>query len=375
MRLFIFFILCTYYITSPAQTDTLHLNQIQILASHNSYKKTPDERVMKFLMKQKKRLGDGLNPEGIDYGHLTFDEQFDNYGIRGLEIDIYNDPQGGVFYKRRINGFIKGKSKNSDVNELKQPGFKVLHIKDVDYETNYYTFKDALRAVKQWSDAHPKHLPLFINIETKGDSPGDESRLLHFVGFRRCIKFDASACDSIDSEIKSVFGSDLKGILTPDRIRGSFPTLDAMATDNGWPQLSNCRGKIIFIMEGQAVKSYLSNHPSLQGRAMFVYAQPGTPECAFVVRNEPEKEDKINELVAKGYIVRTRADSETREARSNDYTRMKNAFDSGAQIISTDYYKPDTRFSTYQVKFPNGQFARKNPLNVHTADAQTGLKE
>lgn len=367
---------CSFNIVHAQNNGYLHLNQIQIIASHNSYKKTPNEKVMKFLMKQQKRLGKDMNPADIDYGHLPFEEQFSDYGIRGLEIDIYNDPQGGAFYKRKINGFVKGVAKKSEVKELKQPGFKVLHIKDVDYETNYYTFKEALSALKKWSDEHPNHLPLFINIETKADSPGDVNGILHFLGFKRCIKYDDAACDSIDEEIKSVFGNELKNILTPDRVRGPFATLDEMATNNGWPLLDECRGKIMFIMEGSAEKMYPKNHPSMQGRAMFVYAEPGTPECAFVVMNEPRKwEEKIGELVKKGYIVRTRADAETQESRGNDYTRMKSAFESGAQIISTDYYKADTRWSDYHVKFPNGEAGRKDPVNAAGLDSDPALKE
>ena len=42
---------------------------------------------------------------------------------------------------------------------------------------------------------------------------------------------------------------------------------------------------------------------------------------------------------------------------------MNNAFESGAQITSTDFYKADLRFSTFHVKFPNGEIGRKNPIN------------
>ena len=45
-----------------------------------------------------------------------------------------------------------------------------------------------------------------------------------------------------------------------------------------------------------------------------------------------------------GYLVRTRSDANTTEARENDYSRFEAALESGAQIISTDYYLPDTLF-------------------------------
>lgn len=359
-------ILCS--LLASAQED-IRLNQIQIIASHNSYKKRIPEKELKFLLKFKDKLGAENNPIALDYGHLPFDSQFSHYNVRGLEIDINNDPKGGFFYKRKVNAFVKGLKQKSKVEELKKPGLKVLHIKDVDYETNYYTFRQALLAIKNWSEEHPKHLPLFINIESKEDSPGDVSGLLRFLGFKRAIRFDNAASDSIDAEIRSVFGTELNGVLTPDIVRGDFNTLNEMAVSHSWPMLDECRGKVIFIMEGAAVDNYLLHHPSLKGRAMFIYSEPGRAEAAFVKRNDATRDkDQIKELVNQGYIIRTRSDAETWQARNNDYTDMNNAFESGAQIISTDFYRPDTRFSPFQVKFSDGAVGRKNPINSDGAD-------
>jgi hypothetical protein len=321
--------------------------------------------VQQFLEKYKKELGKDLNPEEIDYGHLPFDQQFDQYGVRGLEIDIYNDPKGGRYYHRHVNAFVKGLKKKSRIPELKKPGFKVLHIKDVDYETNYYTFKDALKALKKWSDQHPAHLPLFVNIESKQDGPADKSGKLRLLGFRKSAHFTLSAADSIDAEIRSVFPNPEKQILTPDIIRGKYTNLNDMATHQGWPELESCRGKIIFIMEGAAVSFYIQKHESLKGRLCFIYANPGSPEAAFVVRNEPQgKVSVIQDLVKNGYIVRTRSDAGTIESRHNDYSRLNDALQSGAQIISTDYYKADTRWSEYKVNLPDHKPYRLNPVNA-----------
>ncbi|MES2621785.1 MAG: Ca2+-dependent phosphoinositide-specific phospholipase C [Bacteroidota bacterium] len=371
--LFSFFTCCVtqFTIAQNSNSANLRLNQIQIIASHNSYKKRPDERVLKFLVSKAKLLGKENNPVAIDYGHLPFDSQFTYYNVRGLEIDICNDPKGGLFYKRKLNAFVRGVKQKSGIADLKKPGFKVLHIKDVDYETNYYTFKKSLVALKKWSDENPNHLPLFINIESKDGSPASQSGVLRFFGFKRDIPFDLSACDSIDAEIKSVFGDDLKNILTPDRLRGNFPSLEAMATSNAWPMLNDCRGKIIFIMEGGAVPNYILNYPSLKGRAVFVYSEPGQPEAAFVKRNSATRDkEKIKDLVKLGYIIRTRSDAETWEARDNDYTDFNNALEGGAQIISTDFYKADTRFSTFHVQFSKGEPGRANPI-ISTAESLT----
>lgn len=352
-----------YGLAHSQGTAGLKLNQIQIIGSHNSYKKLPDPRVMKFLMKFRKQLGKGNNPIGIDYGQLPFDSQFTGYQVRGLEIDIQNDPKGGTFYKRKINALVHGMHQNSGVEALRQPGFKVLHIKDVDYQTNYFTFIDALTALKKWSDDHPNHLPLFINLETKTGGPGDASGFLRFLGFKRTVPFDAAAADSIDAEIRRVFGNDLSSILTPDRLRGKYASLDEMAKQDGWPLLDQCRGKIVFIMLGDVKDLYLKDHPGLSGRAMCMYSNPGAAECAFIMQDDPIHDSaSIPELVKKGYIVRTRSDAETVESRNNDTRPRDAALKSGAQIISTDYYKPDLRFSTFEVRWDGKHAGRVNPV-------------
>lgn len=359
-----FIVLASITCANAQSVESLKLNQIQIIGSHNSYKKLPDPRVMKFLIGKKKALGKKLDPSGIDYGHLPIDSQFSYYQVRGLEIDIYNDPKGGVYYKRRINAFVHGIPQKSGVEDLKHPGFKVLHIKDVDYQTNYYTFKQSLEAVKKWSDAHPNHLPIFINIETKTEGPADRSGLLRFLGFKRAVPFDAAACDSMDAEVKAVFGNDLHNILTPDRLRGKYNSLDEMARNSGWPSLNECRGKIVFIILGGAKSLYMQNHPSGQGRAMCVYSKPGNPECAFIMMDESVRQfNDIGERVKQGYIVRTRSDIETVESRKNDPSLRDAAFKSGAQITSTDYYKPDLRLSSFQVQWEGHHAGRVNPIN------------
>ena len=78
---------------------------------------------------------------------------------------------------------------------------------------------------------------------------------------------------------------------------------------------------------------------------------------------------EIQEAVSKGFIVRTRSDSNTDEARTGDYTIADAAIASGAQIISTDYYRPDPRsavqgsgWTDFQVKLPGGTMFRINPV-------------
>lgn len=368
-KLFITATFCLFLIAGYTQSNVcdlpLRLNQIQVVGSHNSYRMSTDKGIMRAIS-----LLDKIKPldvRELDYSHLPLEMQFDSFGIRSIEIDIYNDPQGGNFYKRYGNR-LAFKSANSKIEELKKPGMKVLHIPDIDYKTQFYTFKEALERVKKWSDSHPGHIPIFILVETKGESVGNHVK---GVKFTRPVPWDADACNNIDKEIDEVFGKGSKQVLRPDDVRGNYTTLDEAVTKGEWPLLNNALGKIVFVMEGGAENLYVQgNNAGLKGRNMFVYSEPGKPECAFVIRNDSRRNKAaIKELVGKGYMVRTRSDAGTIEARNGDYSGCKAAFGSGAQIISTDYYRPDPRsankksgWSNYHVNLPNKAPARINPV-------------
>ena len=91
--------------------------------------------------------------------------------------------------------------------------------------------------------------------------------------------------------------------------------------------------------------------------------------------NEPvDLAAKIAAAVKAGIIVRTRADADTVQARTNDTTMRDAALASGAQFVSTDYLTADTRFSDYRVQLPNGAVARCNPVNAPKACSGSTIK-
>jgi len=155
-------------------------------------------------------------------------------------------------------------------------------------------------------------------------------------------------------------------LLTPDDVRGDYATLEAAVLAHAWPTIAAARGRFLFVLDesGEKLKTYVDGHPSLKGRVMFGNAKPGTPEAAVLIMNNPDKQFRaIQHAVRSGYLVRTRADAETREARTGDRSRMETAFASGAHYVTTDYYREDERFATgYKVHFPGERFARWNPL-------------
>jgi len=138
--------------------------------------------------------------------------------------------------------------------------------------------------------------------------------------------------------------------------------------NHGCPALRKSRGKVLFALDsaGPARDAYVAGHPSLEGRVMFTNSPPGTPEAAYVVRNDPIADGgEISDLVARGYLVRTRADADTVQARTGDTTMREAALASGAQFVTTDYPVPDPDFGTgYSVSIPGGSPARCNPVNA-----------
>ncbi|MCF6287331.1 MAG: phosphatidylinositol-specific phospholipase C1-like protein, partial [Candidatus Hydrogenedentes bacterium] len=84
--------------------------------------------------------------------------------------------------------------------------------------------------------------------------------------------------------------------------------------------------------------------------------------AAVYVKNDPT-DPEIPSLVRKGYIVRTRADSNLKEAIANDTTRREKAFASGAQLVTTDFPPGEAHEQTgYVVAIEGGKAARVNPV-------------
>ena len=133
---------------------------------------------------------------------------------------------------------------------------------------------------------------------------------------------------------------------------------------------------MIFVIDDAPARwaAYVDGHPSLKNRIAFVGAGAAfeAPEAAILVMNEPhEDEALIRERVAQGFLVRTRADADTREARSGDTKRRDAALASGAQYISTGYIWPDARVGTgYAARLPGNAAARCNPVNGPSGCAQ-----
>jgi calcium-dependent phosphoinositide phospholipase C len=347
----------------------VRINQIQVIGSHNSYHAGLLPGVRAYLAKVKP---DSLR--GLDYAHPPLDEQFDD-GIRQIELDVFADSKGGRYAHpagpaaEAAAGVTVDPMENfsgASPDVMMKPGFKVMHVQDVDQHSSCQPFTACLKIVRDWSKAHPQHLPIFVLVETKQGKP------LNIPHATTPEPFTAATFDALDQEIRSVFAAD--EMITPDDMRGTYATPNEAARADAWPTLAQARGKVIFLMDQRNVGPvYLEAHPGLRGRVLFTNAAPGQPDAAFTEENDGT-EQEIAALVKQGYLVRTRTDADTKEGRSGSTLRRDHAMASGAQILSTDYPKAEpAQWTGYFVSFAGGAMARCNPVARNAACSDAAL--
>ena len=300
-----------------AWDNSLRLNQFQALGSHNSYHEYPPYPL------------DGI--ESLQYFHDPLDVQLESQGVRQFELDV---------------------SVNDDDT------FAVIHIQGIDEHSTCPALLDCLHLIRDWSAAHSQHIPIAVLLELKNDDYGLPDLPYH--------NWVAADLDRLDATIRSVFPEN--ALYTPDDLRGAHSTLpEAIATD-GWPTLDSVRGQTMFLMDNSGTFRtwYRAGHPGLSGRVIFTNGDPGADDAAFVKRNDAKGSlADIQSLVAQGYVIRTRTDADTKEARTNDTSTRDAAFASAAQWVSTDYEVAGRAFGTpYVVAIPGGTPARCNPVNA-----------
>ncbi|HWC98519.1 MAG TPA: phosphatidylinositol-specific phospholipase C1-like protein [Candidatus Sulfopaludibacter sp.] len=336
---------------SCAAQETLRMNQIQLIGTHNSYHAGLAPGEMAVLRKQNPQAAESLN-----YKHPKLEAQLDA-GVRQLELDVFGDTEGGLFADPL---FLRLAAKEGPAapmpqgwaEAMKKPGFKVMHANDVDFRSHCATFVACLQIVRTWSKAHPGHLPIYLQIENKDGIVRD--------GFAKPEPITKQTMDALDVEIQSVF--DRSEVVTPDDVRGKHATLEEAVLQEGWPPLDWARNKVVFVLDQEKVTPfYTQGHPSLEGRMMFTNGKPGTPDAAFVKMNNPASPE-IAALVRKGYLVRTMTD-DPQSVRSGDTKRQELAKASGAQILSTDYPFEWKAASGFHVSLP-GDKVRCNPVNA-----------
>jgi hypothetical protein len=342
--------------SQSAQDKQLRINQIQVIGTHNSYNTGFAPSEAKYFEQQYPKAY-----RGLEYHHQPLAVQL-SAGVRQLELDIVTDPQGGRFAHPKIVEITRQQGLPADpdfdpTHEMDKPGFKVIHLGDLNERSSCQRFVQCLQDIRTWSHAHPRHVPLFILVE---DKQGKISQLPDAVVAE---PWTAETWDALDREILSVFQR--KEIITPDEVRGKDATLEHAILTRGWPTLAKARGKVVFLLYiKKSAPAYLAGHPSLHGRVLFTNSDPGQPDAAFVERDNGSPE-AITALVKAGYLVRTRSDFNTNAGRNNDTTRRDQLLASGAQMISTDFpVSEPAPWTGYTVGLPGGIAARCNPVNA-----------
>jgi hypothetical protein len=321
------------------------LNHLQAIGSHNSYHLAPPAALLGTLKTFNK------DAEAWNYTHPPLAAQLDA-GLRQFELDVFADSEGGLFSKPlglRLAALRGTKLPPFDPDGLlKKPGFKVLHVPDLDCWSSVPTLAAALAELLAWSDRRPGHLPLMILVECK-DQP-------HPPLPTKPEPFSRERLLELEQAILSVIPA--TRILRPDDVRGADATLRDAVKKRGWPSLDSLRGKFIFCLDNtDAIRArYLEGNPSLEKRVLFASAPDAAhPAAGWFKRNDPVRGfEEIRELVTAGFLVRTRADT-----RKPDPAMRAKAFDSGAQWISTDHFAGPER-----VAFEEHRTFRANPLNA-----------
>lgn len=287
--------------------------------------------------------------------------------VRSLEIDLHSDTQGGLYANPLIwklanltNATIPWHDPN-----MTKPGLKVHHVADFDTNSVCHTFTECLWQLKGWSDDNPSHLPIMIDLELKTDTPACN---LGGVCADEAKNWTLPRLLNIDAEIRSVLAP--TQLIVPDNVRRGKLTLEESVLTHGWPKLEDARGKFTFYFDNDPstpIRSlYRSNgSASLQNRTVFTNSVEGDADGAFIKYNDPTNTTDIQRLVRKGYILRTRADEPISTVLQHDTHRRALAFESGAQIVSTDFpaYGMSSRYDwDYAVQLDGASVRRCNPV-------------
>lgn len=329
--------------------DSTPLNHIQVIGSHNSYKLLPAPEVEQMIA--------AVSPSAareLHYEHEPLPDQL-NRGLRNLEIDVLHDPAGGRYANPLALKLLGDKHPPFNRTPLLAPGYKILHAPDIDFRSHHPTLADCLQTLKTWSEQNPQHAPVFITMNIKEDKA-------YVPGGVNALPFTTTAAQDLNQEILTHLGPE--HILTPTTTQGTATSLNQAITQHSWPTIGQTRGKFAFILDAgtKTLNTYKQALPPAE-RLLFSSYPPGHPDSAFLILNNPiTSSNDINTLSAQGYIIRTRADSGTIEARENNTTRRNTALQSGAHIITTDYYPGRNLFTnSYSVSFPNETYIRLHP--------------
>lgn len=306
-----------------ASSSGLRLNELQAIGSHNSYH----------------TLAGAPADPAMNYVHAPLGAQLDA-GARHFELDIHRDPDGKII---------------------------VYHVKTIDEATTCRDLADCLGQLRAWSDAHPHHHALVVNIEPKddlarlaADSGGDPAAMGELL-------WDGHIAE-VDALVRVAWPDRL---VTPAEVRGDAATLRAALDASGWPTIEATRGELLVVLNdsGALRAEYRAAHPDLDG-ALFVFGEATDDDAGFLKADNPRADPaRVAAALAARMIVRTRADGDT----VVDPAETEAALTSGAQLVSTDYEvaRDDGAHPGYRVPWPG---TPEHPSRCNPVTAPPGCR-
>ncbi len=281
-----------------ARDGELRLTHMQVKATHNSYHvETP-----------------GNTLPDWKYTMPPLDVQLARDGVRSVELDVHFKGDGAPI--------------------------EVHHLPLLDETTTCPTLVACLTTLKVWSDAHPAHQPLYVQMEMKSG-----------VTTKNAEDFFAA----IEAEILSVWPR--SRVLTPDDVRGDAATLREALATTGWPTLGATRQKIFFGFDesGPLRDAYTRGGAGLAGRLAFIDSAPADAFAGVAIVNDAKDSAAIDAALAAGMLVRVFG-----AAVGDDPADNEAALASGAHVLSTDYpgVEPDP---VRALTIPGGTPSRCNP--------------
>ncbi len=345
--------------------DTLRLNEIQYVGTHNSYKLHPDARMMRALAaadqsRPTERTDKPSRAHALSYGHLPLETQLD-LGMRLFELDLQLSGSGPPLDLQEHYAKQYGAKEPLDGGVLprrfERDEVLVYHNLD-DFRSSCYRLTDCLLAFRNWSRANPQHLPVVIYLEAKYEPQCDSSqggKCLNVQGTDQ--PFDRQAWERVERHVRSLIGEEI--VVRPGELLLADKDLRQSIKEQGWPKISALRGKFLFVIAAADDRAK-DTYSEIENPLFFTFRPADHPDASFVIEFDPFS-SKVEEIIAAGFIASTYADYRLEEARRNDTRKRNRLFSAGAQMISTDFPIRDPRFSDYRVVFNGSEYVQPAP--------------
>ncbi|MDO9630085.1 MAG: Ca2+-dependent phosphoinositide-specific phospholipase C, partial [Acholeplasmataceae bacterium] len=191
------------FINFDINDTTIKLNQIQMLATHNSYKKKGSD-IGKFFV----GLGDSFEEaRALKYGYKNLTDQFES-GVRSMEFDL----------------------------RLRKTQFVLTHVPLVDNSSVAPDFSQALEEIYLFSSNNPNHIPIIILMEIKDD----------WMILDHALQIiEPKHLENLNGLLKDKLGNNL---FTPSDMMETGKTLKETIQTTGWPSVHSLLGKVIFVL-------------------------------------------------------------------------------------------------------------------------------